>query len=121
MVPLDRGERRASASGGKLDRMGRGGDTLSTPPGSQASLYASLTSARLGGEEPVSSALARLGPGLLAEGSVSPGVATWAVTWQAPQNSQHWAPCAPPLPPAKVSSSSYRHSLRARVLEHRTR
>ena len=78
-MPLDRGERRASASGGKLDRMGRGGDTLSTPPGSQASLYASLTSARLGGEEPVSSALARLGPGLLAEGSVSPGVATWVL------------------------------------------
>jgi len=120
-VPLDRGEHRASTSGGKLDRMGRRGDTPSTPPGSQASLYASLTSARLGGEEPVSSALAWPGPGLLAEGSVSPGVATWAVTRQAPQNSQRWAPCAPPLPPAKVSSSSYRHSLRARVLEHGTR
>lgn len=59
------------------------------------------------------------GPRLLAEGSVSPGVATPAVTGQVSQNSQHWAPCAPPLLPAKVSSSSYRHSLRAST-EHGT-
>ena len=50
---------------------------------------------------------------------MSPGVATPAVTGRASQNSQHWAPCTPPLPSAKVSSSSYRHSLRARM-EHGT-
>ena len=60
---LDRGECRASASGGKLDGVGRRGDSLSTPPGRWASVCVSLTSARLGGEEPVSPALARPGPG----------------------------------------------------------